>query len=177
MACKLLKGLNSMANPSYMTITGKRQGLISAGCSGQDSIGNKCQAGHEDEIMVLAYSHNMAAGNDGGSSGGRGNHMPIVLTKNIDKSTPLLASALHEGEEIECKINFYRTSSVGGQEKYFTVTLVGGRIANLNLQVPHAIHMGDAQPQELISIRYREIYWVHHKASTSAYSTWGNEDE
>ncbi|WP_409281691.1 Hcp family type VI secretion system effector [Pseudomonas defluvii] len=166
-----------MANHSYMTITGKKQGLISAGCSSQDSIGNKCQAGHEDEIMVLAYSHNMVAGNDGSTSGGRGKHMPVVLTKNIDKSTPLLANALHEGEEIECKINFYRTSSSGHQEKYFTVMLGGGRIANLSVQVPHTIHMGDAQPQELMAIRYREISWVHHKASTSAYSSWGDDGE
>lgn len=166
-----------MANHSYMTISGKKQSLISAGCSSQDSIGNKCQAGHEDEIMVLAYSHNMVAGNDGSTSGGRGKHMPVVLTKNIDKSTPLLANALHEGEEIECKINFYRTSSSGHQEKYFTVMLGGGRIANLSVQVPHTIHLGDAQPQELMAIRYREISWVHHKASTSAYSSWGDEGE
>ncbi len=166
-----------MANHSYMTITGKKQGLISAGCSSQDSIGNKCQAGHEDEIMVLAYSHNMVAGNDGSTSGGRGKHMPVVLTKNIDKSTPLLANVLHEGEEIECKINFYRTSSSGHQEKYFTVMLGGGRIANISVQVPHTIHLGDAQPQELMAIRYREISWVHHKASTSAYSSWGDEGE
>ena len=166
-----------MANHSYMTIIGKKQGLISAGCSSQDSIGNKCQAGHEDEIMVLACSHNMAAGNDGTTSGGRGKHMPVVITKNIDKSTPLLASALHEGEEVECKINFYRTSPAGFHEKYFTVMLGGGRIANLSVQVPHAIHMGDAQPQEFMAIRYREISWVHHQASTSAYSSWGNEGE
>jgi type VI secretion system Hcp family effector len=166
-----------MANHSYMTITGKKQGVISAGCSGQDSIGSKCQAGHEDEIMVLAYSHNMAAGNDGSTSGSRGKHMPVVLTKNIDKSTPLLASALHESEEIECKINFYRTSPAGFNEKYFTVVLSGARIANLSIQVPHAIHMGDSQPQEVVAIRYREISWAHHQASTSAYSSWGNEGE
>lgn len=89
----------------------------------------------------------------------------------------MLASALHEGEEVECKINFYRASPVGFHEKYFTVMLGGGRIANLSVQVPHAIHMGDAQPQELMAIRYREISWVHYQASTSAYSSWGNEGE
>lgn len=166
-----------MANHSYMTITGKKQGLISAGCSSQESIGNKCQAGHEDEIMVLAYSHNMVGGSDGSASGEHGKHMPVVLTKNLDKSTPLLATALHESEEIDCKINFYRTSPAGGQEKYFTVTLSGGRLANVNVQVPHAIHMGDAQPQEVIAIRYRDISWTHHQASTSAYSSWRTEDE
>lgn len=95
-----------MANVSYMTITGKKQGLISSGCSSNPSIGNKCQMGHEDEIMMLSYSHNMIGGNDGSVTGGRGKHMPVVIIKNLDKSTPLLAMALHDGEEIECKINF-----------------------------------------------------------------------
>lgn len=164
-----------MANHGYMTITGKTQGLISAGCSGQTSIGNKCQIGHENEIMVLAYSHNMTAGYDGSTSGGRGNHMPIVITKNIDKSSPLLASALHDGEEVECTINFYRTSPAGGQDKYYSVNLTGGRIAHVSLQVPHAIHLSDGQPQEIISIRYRDISWTHVQAGTSAYSTWNNK--
>ncbi|RON47774.1 Hcp family type VI secretion system effector [Pseudomonas frederiksbergensis] len=166
-----------MANHSYMTVNGKRQGLISAGCSGQSSIGNKCQFGHEDEIMVLAYSHNMITGNDGGVSGGRGKHMPIMITKNIDKSSPLLASALHAQEEIECIINLYRTAPTGGQDKYYSIQLSGARIAHITLQVPHSIHMNDAQPQEMVSIRYRDISWTHIQAGTSAYSTWGNEGE
>lgn len=166
-----------MASHGYMSITGKRQGLISAGCSSLSSIGNKCQIGHEDEVMILAYSHNMVTGNDGGVSGDRGNHMPIMITKNIDKSSPLLASALHEREEVECTINFYRTSPAGGQDKYYSIRLTGAKIVHVSLQVPHSIHMNDAEPQELVSIRYRDISWTHIQAGTSAYSTWGNEDE
>ena len=49
-----------MANHSYMTINGKKMGLISAGCSTQDSIGNKCQIGHTDQILVLALNHAMS---------------------------------------------------------------------------------------------------------------------
>ena len=166
-----------MASHSYMSITGKRQGLISAGCSGQSSLGNKCQFAHQDEIMVLAYSHDMVTGNDGSIAGGRGQHRPIMITKAIDKSSPLLASALHEREEVECIINLYRTASAGGQERYYSIHLTGSRIAHISQQVPHAIRMNDAEPQELVSIRYREIAWAHVPGATSAYSTWGNEDE
>ena len=166
-----------MASHGYMSITGKRQGLISAGCSSLSSIGNKCQIGHEDEVMILAYSHNMITGNDGGVSGDRGNHMPIMITKNIDKSSPLLASALHEREEVECTINFYRTSPAGGQDKYYSIRLTGVKIVHVSLQVPHSIHMNDAEPQELVSIRYREISWTHIQAGTSACSSWGNQGE
>ncbi|MDQ3203215.1 MAG: Hcp family type VI secretion system effector [Pseudomonadota bacterium] len=166
-----------MASHSYMTITGKHQGLISAGCSGFDSIGNKCQLTHMDEIMVLAYSHDMVAGQEGGNQAGRGKHMPIMLTKAIDKSSPLLASALHAGEEVECVINLFRTASAGGQERYFSIHLTGARIAHISQQVPHAIRMNDAEPQEHVSIRYREIAWAHVPGATSARCTWGNEDE
>jgi uncharacterized protein len=165
-----------MASHSYITITGKKQGLISAGASSQESIGNKSQMGHEDEIMVLAYAHNMVAGNDGTVAGGRGKHLPITITKNIDKSSPLLASALHDGEEVDCIIDFYRTATTGGQEKYYTVTLTGGRVSFISLQIPHSIQMHDAQPQELVSLRYREITWTHIQASTNAFSTWKSEE-
>ncbi|MEQ9918886.1 type VI secretion system tube protein TssD [Pectobacterium aroidearum] len=52
-----------MANYAYMTIEGKLQGLISEGCSTLESIGNRYQAGHTDEIMILAFNHMMS--NDG----------------------------------------------------------------------------------------------------------------
>ncbi|MDE9504281.1 type VI secretion system tube protein TssD, partial [Xenorhabdus bovienii] len=38
----------------YLTLNGKKQGLISAGCSTLDSIGNRYQKGHEDQIQVLS---------------------------------------------------------------------------------------------------------------------------
>lgn len=166
-----------MASHSYMSITGKHQGLISAGCSSQSSIGNKCQFGHQDEIMVLAYSHDMVAGNDGSITGGRGKHMPIMITKAIDKSSPLLASALHAGEELECTINLYRIASPGGQERYYSIHLRGARIAHISQQVPHAIRLNDAEPQELVSVRYRDIAWAHVPGATSAYCAWMNGDE
>lgn len=93
-----------MAIPGYMTITGKTQGLISAGCSTPDSVGNKYQSAHTDEIMVLSYSHNLA----NIDNTRRATHAPIIVTKNVDKSSPLLAQALATREEINCTINFYR---------------------------------------------------------------------
>jgi len=44
-----------MANIIYGTIQGDKQGLISAGCSTPDSIGNKYQKGHEDQRIAQSY--------------------------------------------------------------------------------------------------------------------------
>ncbi len=157
-----------MAYHGYMSIKGQSQGLISAGCSTQDSIGNKCQEGHKDEIMVMSYNHNMLnTGNVRAST-----HGPVIITKNIDKSSPLLAVALSNREELDCVINFYRTSPSGQREKYYTVDIRGCIIANLTVEVPHAVLLTDVEAQEHLALRYREIIWTHHLAGTSGYGSW-----
>lgn len=156
-----------MASHGYLSIEGKAQGLISAGCSSIESIGNRCQTDHADEIMVLDFEHNM---NNSGNIKNT-NHGPIEIIKLIDKSSPLLAQALANKEEIECSISFYRTASTGGQEKYYTIRIKGGKIAALNLKIPHVIDYNDAEPQELLAIQYRDITWEHHIAKTSGYAS------
>jgi type VI secretion system Hcp family effector len=160
-----------MANPGYMTITGKAQGLISASCSTPESIGNKYQSSHTDEIMVLSYHHNMA--NIGNIN--KATHNPIIITKAIDKSSPLLAQALANREEISCTISFYRVSSFGMQEKFYSVSINGGVIADITSTMPHIVFQGGAEPEEQVAIRYREITWSHHLAGTSGHSAWGEE--
>jgi type VI secretion system Hcp family effector len=160
-----------MANPSYMTITGKTQGLISAACSTADSVGNKYQAAHTDEIMVLALSHEIRSD----EKSGRAIHGPVIVTKVVDKSSPLLAQALASKEELSCTISLYRTSPHGQQEKFYSMALEGAVLADMTQDVPHVILHNDAEPQEQVAIRYRGISWVHHIAGTTGYASWGEE--
>lgn len=160
-----------MASHGYMSITGKTQGLISAGCSTQESIGNKCQTDHRDEIMVLSFTHTLL--NIGNLD--RATHQPISIVKNIDKSTALLAQALTSREELVCRINFYRVSSMGVQERFFTIDISGCILTELTLVMPHATLENDADIQEIMAIRYREICWMHHLAGTSGYSSWDED--
>jgi type VI secretion system Hcp family effector len=98
------------------------------------------------------------------------------LQKNVDKASPLLAMALSKREELNCIIHFYRISQFGQHQKYYTVDLRGCIIADLSLDVPHAVLMHDIDAQEHPSIRYREIIWTHHLAGTSGYSSWPETD-
>ena len=158
-----------MAIHGYMSIRGRFRGLISAGCSTQDSIGNRCQAGHTDEIMVLSFSHNLSNVHNTD----RATHRPILITKHLDKSTPILAEALASREIVDCKINFYRVNDRGQQERYFNIELTGGLIVDQRIEVPHSVLLNQQDPQEYLAIRYDAISWQHLIAGTSGYANWG----
>ena len=159
-----------MAYHGYLSMTGRRQGLISAGCSATDSIGNRCQSAHLDEIMVLSFSHNLS--NLGNTE--QTTHRPILITKYIDKATPLLAEALTNREILECRINLYRINAAGKHECYFKVDLSDAIIVDQRMEVPHSVLLNAQDPQEYLAIRYGFIAWHHLTANTSGYAAWGD---
>ncbi|MCX2888384.1 MULTISPECIES: Hcp family type VI secretion system effector [Pseudomonas] len=158
-----------MASNGYMRINGERQGLISAGCNSQPSIGNRCQLSHQDEILVLALNHAMS----NTDNTRRATHHPVSITKLVDKASPLLAQAVDSQEALVCEIDLYRTHSGGHQEKYFSIKLEGAVIVAQELDIPHAVLMADQQAQEQLLIRYRSIRWSHHAAGTTGHAAWG----
>ena len=46
-----------MPTPAYLSLEGTKQGLITAGTFTEDSVGNIFQEGHEDQILVQAFQH------------------------------------------------------------------------------------------------------------------------
>lgn len=160
-----------MSSHSYMSITGTKSGLISAGCSTQESIGNKCQVGHTDQILIRSLNHSMTSI----SNISEAVHNPLVIHKPLDKSTPLLAQALANREELFCEIDLYRTFG-GNQQQYFTLSIKGARIVAINLDIPDVLLYSDAEPMEQVMLRYHSITWIHRAANTSGYAFWGLED-
>ena len=154
-----------MANIIWLTLSGQAQGLISAGCTSVDSIGNKAQTAHRDQIMVLQISHGMTREQNV-------NHQLLTLVKPVDKASPLLGKAINDNEVLTCEFDFYRTNRMGFNERYYTLKLTNARIASVNLRVPHTIDDSAGQPEESIELTYESISWEHHTAGTSAYSFW-----
>lgn len=154
-----------MANLIYLTLKGKKQGLISNGCSSVESIGNLCQNNHTDEIFVYELSHSITREQNS-------NHHPVTIKKPIDKSSPLLGVAVSDNEELECLFDFYRTNSSGQKEKYYSVKLTGASITDISPLYPNSLTHNEAQPQESVSFIYKNIVWTHHLAGTSGYSIW-----
>lgn len=154
-----------MANIIYMTIDGEKQGKISERCSSLDSIGNKYQSGHENEIFVYEMIGHLSRQQNSV-------HHPVEIRKPIDKATPLIAQALSSNEILNVGLTFYRTAISGGGELFFKVKLTGATLKDTRIYFPNSLTHNDVQPYESISIQYESITWEHVIAGTSSYSIW-----
>jgi type VI secretion system secreted protein Hcp len=166
-----------MPTPAYLTIEGVNQGNITQGSSTMDSVGNVYQEGHEDEILVEAFSHEVTTPTDpqSGQPSGQRVHKPLVITKVFDKSSPLLYAALTSGERLtKCQLKFYRTSADGQQEPYFTIELEDAIIVDIKAYMPNCQDPAQRHFTNLedISFTYRMITWTHDAAGTSGSDDW-----
>ncbi|AJJ57690.1 Hcp family type VI secretion system effector [Yersinia pseudotuberculosis] len=149
----------------YLTLNGEQQGLISAGCSSVESIGNRYQSGHEDQIQVLGLNHNITREQ-------HVSHHPINFTKPIDKSSPLLTVSISNNEKVTANFVFYRVNSSGQMEVFYEVKLTGASIIDVSSSYPHSISDNESMPYERVLLRYDSITVEHKLAGTSGYSIW-----
>ena len=158
--------------PAYLHIKGTQQGLITEGASTPGSVGNKWQEGHEDEILVQGFSHDMVTTN------GLREHKPLVVWKEPDKSSPLLRAALVSGENLEaCHLRVNRQNRLGELENYFTISLHDAVITDVQLEAlpqPEAAENTGEMPWllEKLSLSYRKIEFRHEISNTVMHDIW-----
>jgi|GEM_PF-167328 len=89
-----------MPTPCYISITGQTQGNITAGAFTADSVGNIYVQGHEDEMLVQEFLHNVTVPTDpqSGQPAGQRAHKPFIFTVALNKAVPLMYNALASGE-------------------------------------------------------------------------------
>ena len=117
-----------MALNAYLNLKGQKQGEIK---------GSVTQKGREGKIMVIAINHEIVSPRDAASGlpTGKRQHKPFVITKELDKSSPLLYNALVNNENIsEWKLEFWTpqlaaTTGVGSEKQHYTVKLTNAKYA------------------------------------------------
>lgn len=166
-----------MPHVCYMSANGVTQGAITAGAFTADSVGEVYQEGHEDECLIQAVSHTLLIPRDpqSGQPTGQRVHQPLKITKTLDKSSPLFCNALCSGERLDkVELKWYRVSSTGGSEHYYTTTLTDAIVINIETYMPNALDPANApyKHMEEISFSYNEINWEHTLASTAGNDSW-----
>jgi len=149
-----------MALNSYLRLKGRQQG---------DIKGSVTQKGRENRIAVIAFSHEIASPRDAasGQAIGKRRHGPLVITKELDRSSPLLRAALVANEIItSLTLDFFSPQKAGtgtGTEvNDFTITLANASIASVRMTTPNnkVPELSKLATYEEIAFAYQKITWT-----------------
>lgn len=145
-----------MALNAYLTLKGQKQGQIK---------GSVTQKGREGSIAVYAVNHEVLSPRDAGSglATGKRQHKPIVITKEIDKASPLLFKALVTNETLtEAVLKFFAPQANGTEANNYTIKLTNAAIASIQTDMENnKFEPGTKLPVlERIALTYQKIEWT-----------------
>lgn len=126
--------------------------------------------GCEKAIECDAFTQTVAVPVDsmGGVSTGDRTFTPVVITKSVDKSSPLLIKALTENAPVKASFQFFRRNpnNDGSIEQFYKVELDQARVVNV------AQAGGGEAPTEQVSLAYQTITWTIVKGGITHSDTW-----
>jgi type VI secretion system secreted protein Hcp len=162
-----------MALNAYLKIKGQKSG---------DVKGSVTQKGREDSIGVIAVSHEIVSPRDpaSGLPTGKRMHKPFVITKELDKSSPILYNILVNNENVtEFTLKFWTpqlraASGMGAEVQHYTVKLTNANIANISFRM-----LNNKNPElmkfaeyEEVSFTYQKIEWTWNDGGIVAQDDW-----
>jgi len=162
-----------MAMMAYMYAKGQKSGEIK---------GSITQKGREGSIGVIAASHEIVSPRDpqSGLPTGQRMHKPFVITKELDKASPILLHVLCSNENLsEVTIKFWTpqlkaASGAGSEVQHYTVKLTNANIANIsfhqaNIRNPELVKFAE---YEEIAMTYQKIEWTWTDGGITASDDW-----
>jgi type VI secretion system secreted protein Hcp len=157
-----------MALNAYLKFKGQKQGEIK---------GSVTQKGREGKIMVIAVSHEIVSPRDpaSGLPTGKRMHKPFVITKELDKATPLLFSVLVNNENVpEWELQFWTPSATGVEKQHYTVKLINANIASIAFRMANNKHpeLMKFNEYEEIAFTYQKIIWTWNDGGITAEDDW-----
>jgi type VI secretion system secreted protein Hcp len=157
-----------MALNAYLSLAGEKQG---------DIKGSVTQKGREGKILVFAFQHEIVCPRDpaSGIPTGKRVHKPFMLTKELDKATPLLYNVLCNNENIKTwELQLWQPSPTGQERQHFTV-----RMWNANISAIHFKMANNKNPKltkfaeyEEVSFTYQRIEWSWNDGGLVAGDDW-----
>lgn len=162
-----------MALNAYLRLKGKKQGEIK---------GSVVQKGRENKIQIIAVSHDITSPRDAASGlpTGKVMHKPLVITKELDKSSPLLYNALCNNETMtEFELQFWTpnrgaATGVGAEKQHYTVRLSNASISDIKFRMPNNKNpeLVNLAEYEEISFTYQKIEWIWNEGSLTGMDDW-----
>jgi type VI secretion system secreted protein Hcp len=152
--------------PIHMIVKGDKQGEMK---------GDNKMKGREGTILVQALSHtiNIPTDPQSGQPVGKRIHQPLMVTKIIEQSSPLLYLALCSGEKMTVTLKWYRQAGAV-EEHYFTTTLEEAVLVAQRQYIPNVFDKDTAEYQHMeeCSFTYRKIIWTHETEGKQSEDDW-----
>lgn len=137
--------------------------------NGKDIKGESTQIslGRADSIECVYYQQSVQTSREAssGMATGRRQFEPIMITKRIDKSSPLLQRALANNEKIDAMFKFFRPNPQGDgtTQQFYTVVISNARIASIKQMSPDTIKPATSSdpPTEDVTFAYGKIQYLY----------------
>ena len=159
-----------MALNAYLTLAGQKTGEIR---------GSVTQKGREGKIMVIAVDHELSSPRDpsSGLPTGKLRHKPIRITKELDRSSPLLYQVLTMNENLtKWELQFWAPSltTLGSEVQHYTMRLTNANIIDIGFHMPNNKNPDLIKYAEFeeISFSYQRIDWTWTAGGITAYADW-----
>ncbi|MFP7754274.1 Hcp family type VI secretion system effector [Thermodesulfobacteriota bacterium B35] len=157
-----------MALNAYLKLTAESTGEIK---------GSVTQAGREDSIMVIAVEHEIVSPRDvaSGLPTGKRQHKPLVITKEVDKSSPLLYTVLVNNENItKWELRFWQPSPSGQEVQHYTIQLENASISGIQLEMLNNKYPENMahKEREHVAFTYQKIIWTWEDGGITAEDDW-----
>ncbi|MCY7421447.1 MAG: type VI secretion system tube protein Hcp [Chitinophagaceae bacterium] len=159
-----------MAYEGYLVAKAQKQGQIK---------GSVIQKGKEGWIAVYGFHHEIVSPREvaSGLATGKRQHKPLTITKEIDKSTPLLYQALVNNESFsEVALRFFAsdTKGAGKGAEIYTIKLTNANISSIvddmaNIKIAENIKL---PLLEMISFTYQKIEWTWNDGGITSTDRW-----
>ena len=150
-----------MALNAYLSLSGAKTG---------DVRGSVTQKGREGKIMVIAVSHEVISPRDAatGLAMGRRQHEPLVITKQIDRASPLLHQMQSSDETItRSPLDFWApqvraAGGAGTEALVYTITLAEASISSISTVMANNKDpaLAKFETYEEVGFSYRQITWT-----------------
>ncbi len=164
-----------MALNAYLRLVGQKTGEIR---------GSVTQKGREGKIIVIAVSHDISSPVDtsSGQATGRRQHTPLVITKELDRSSVPLHQVQAANESFkEWQLQFWTAQhraaagGTGTEVQHFTIKLTNAFITSFDTRMPNNKHpdLMKFETFEEIAFAYESIEWTWTDGAITAQDEWG----
>lgn len=146
-----------MAIPLHLTLTDDDGAAIK---------GSSRVLGREGSIEVLGFNHGLHVLSDSGTGklmSGRV-HDPMVIVKEIDRSSPVLYMAVAKGTTFRSGVlRWYRIVEGGNEEEYFRMEIANVKVVSVSPYVANIKDEATSRQNHLesVSFCYEKITWTY----------------